>query len=182
MTVERYIGVLHPYSYQILVTKGRIVTFLSVVALISIIMNILSIYIPTKVMHSIVVFSTANFLFIVYAYMRIHFVIRKLVLSERKPADIAKKDATKKGHLLREIKHGKSCYIVVLCFTVSLLSVVANPFYEDVESVQYLAYCHWTITLVNFNSSLNSMIFFWNKTMLRKEASVVLKAILSRLQ
>jgi hypothetical protein len=180
MTVERYIGVLHPYSYQTLVTKGRIVTFLSVFALTSIIINILSIYIPTEVMRSIDVFLITNFLFIVYAYTRIYFVIRKLVRSEREPADIAKKH-TKKRRLLQEIKYAKSCFIVVLCYAVSLLSVVANPFYGDVESAQNVAHYHWIITLFNFNSSLNSIIFFWNKTMLRKEASVVLKSILSRL-
>ncbi|CAB3988236.1 Adenosine receptor A2b [Paramuricea clavata] len=66
--------------------------------------------------------------------------------------------------------------------TVERYIVAATPVYEDMESAQDVAHYHWTITLFNFNSSLNSMIFFWNKTMLRKEASVVLKSILSRLQ
>lgn len=181
MTVERYIGVLHPYSYPIYVTRSHIKICVSVWSFTMITSFILLIHAPISALeYSISVVLLAQFFFTAYAYMKIYLVIRTLERSEKRPVDIARQ-ISKKRRLLREIKHAKSCFIVVLCFALCMLPSAMGPIFVDMESAHYAAFSIWTMTLYNLNSSFNSIIFFWNKTLLRNEAAAILNSIFSGL-
>jgi large-conductance mechanosensitive channel len=178
LTLERYVAILHPYAYGSGVTKKRLVVFIgccdavefSVFTLSLMNQRILEIYAVVKM--------TIVFLFIAFAYTKIFFVVRKLSRSQRRPQDPSSDaNLTRMKLFLREIKQAKACLIVIICFSVLnfLPATIAIPLIPMLDRFEMLATIAWVITLRVLNSSANSVIFFWTKTMLRKEAIKTLK-------
>ena len=128
ITLERYIGVLYPYSYQTFVTKRRILIYLGVGCLILLGGVSSSIFTPGILKPVTVVYVLANFLFIAFAYTRIYLVIRRLHRTRQCTVDIEKQ---KSGiRRLREVQHAKSCFVVVLYFIVLVMPSVISSLRE----------------------------------------------------
>jgi hypothetical protein len=179
MTLERYIAVLHPYSHKTHVTKGRILTYVGVFGLIEITTTISAIFTWSFMQYYLPITILVHFFFTVFTYTRIYFVVRKLDHAKR-PVDIAQNQSVKKC-LLREIKHAKTCFITVLCFAICILPSATGPIFVGNGSAQFRAELfNWGVTVYGLNSSLNSMIFFWNKALLRKEACAILTPLYSK--
>ena len=176
MTIERYIAILHPYAYKVQVTKRKILLSVGFCSVLSIFLanflvtfqNLVRIYAIAKV--AFVLFLT------VYTYTRIYTgtVVRKLVrCSQMKPHDVVENiNLTKMKLFLREIKQTKSCFVVVVCFFVLGFLPPANdvPFAARANEFEQFGIFFWTFSINVLNSTANSVIFFWTKTMLRKEA------------
>ena len=179
MTLERYIAVLHPFAYTLLVTKKRILwsafigslVFLSVVTISLIFRIVMEVWIMAQ--------STVFLFFTAFAYTRIFMVVKDLSRSEQKVA-VTRENFTKKKLFIRDIKHAKSCFKVALCFVtlyyMPVMSVVSFKLGKTLNEL-YLDFNIWAITLGLLISSVNSVIFFWTKTVLRKEAAKILKNI-----
>jgi hypothetical protein len=60
-----------------------------------------------------------------------------------------------------------------------LLPFAVTWAFFTVATVDFTVYRNWSITSVILNSSINSVIFFWTKTLLRKEAFKILKSLRS---
>lgn len=178
MAMERYIGVLHPYAYPTTVTKKRILTYVCVngLAFISVLAysfrdpNFLAIYARSLI--------SVFFILIGFVYTRIYLVIRKLIRSERRPACESSGTQVKR-QIIRESRRARSCFIVVICFVVFLLPIVIIRFAFTVGRVDYTMYFNWSLTMIILNSSINSVIFFWTKNLLRKEARKTVKGLCS---
>lgn len=123
--------------------------------------------------------SLAFFLFTTFVYAKIYLVARKLARSERRPDDFGERQRHRRKGLLQEIKHAKSCFLVVLSFAVCLLPAVVDQLFVDLENPYYPAMVTWRITMLNLNSSVNSLVFFWSKKVLRNEATAILTSLFS---
>ena len=178
MTAERYIGVLHPYSYQTSVTKRRISIYVAVVNSLCLFDSVGLLFTTQATFGHFVTLSGAIcFLFMVYAYTRIFFVVKKLDRSARRPNDGGKQDQSRRRRLLREIKHAKSCFFVVICYGICSLPIVLTTILARQGRIERGVYVFWFFTLFMLNSSVNSMLFFWTKTLLRTEAWNTLKSL-----
>ena len=173
MTIERYIAILHPYTYKNQVTIKRIlvsvgsscVVDISLMNVIVAVQNLVRIYIVAK--------FTFFFFFTAYAYTRICSVVRNLARSQMKPHDADENmNVTKMKKFLQEVKQARSCFIVVVCFfvLVFLPPAVVAPFVDNSNEFKELGMLIWVISINFVNSSANSVVFFWTKTMLRKQA------------
>lgn len=183
MTIERYIGVLHPYSYKTLLTKSRIVSLMCLLLFPSLIIIIASIRFLSVFMwlYSTYLIISVLLIFTVYTYSRIYFVIRKLAHSEQRPCDIEMQqqgESCRKRSLLQNIKRGKSCFIAVFCFIFCWLPSAVGPLNLHTEQWEQGAYTAWSMTFIFLNSNFNSIIFFWNNTLLRKEAIKTVESII----
>ena len=179
MTAERYIGVLHPYSYQSLVTKRRVLIYVGVAGFLCAAHAIFMFNGP-RISTTVIMFTF--FLFTAYAYARIYLVVRKLDRLESRPANSVSKDNhSRRRCLLREIKHAKCCFIVVILYGVFMLPSSLFTLFASL-GVNRGVYNCWLFTLYIVNSSINSVIFFWTKTLLRAEAWKIVKSIFSRMQ
>ncbi|CAB3988151.1 melanocyte-stimulating hormone receptor-like [Paramuricea clavata] len=173
MTLERYIAILHPYAYSAKVTKKRLLIYVGSGAVM-----LFSLFFPSLVIQKLIaVYGTISitlvFFFTVFAYTRIYLVARKLARSQNQLHDAAgKENITRKKLFFREIKLAKSCFIVVVCFCILcfLPTAFLVTFYKYLDKFEYLVFLIWIGTLSLLNSSVNSLIFFWTKTMLRKQA------------
>ena len=178
MTVERYIAILHPYAYSTEVTKKRILVYVGSGAVVTFFVIILSFRIQPAVLMFGSLLVTLVLIFTAFAYTRIYLVVRKLNRSPNQPVE---ENLTRKKLFLRQIKQAKSCFIVVMCFfTLSFLPPMAFLLLKHTDESELLAKDVWLYTIPMFNSSANSVIFFWTKTMLRKEAKKRLNFICAR--
>ena len=179
MTMERYIGVLHPYYYEANVTKKRILIYVCSSGLLQ------SLAFPylTVIRIAFTAMIFVFWIFVAFAYTRIYLVIRKLIRSERRPAcePDGSGNATNR-QAIRESKHAKSCFLVVLTFVLQLIPPLLAPVLYTHGTIDFLVYVNWAFALKFLNSSLNSIIFFWTKALLRSEAIKILKSPFSQLR
>lgn len=177
MTVERYIGVLHPLRHRILVTKKRIMIFALFGAVL---MPVLT---AVTFLHDYLfeqLFSIYLFIFIFVAtfiYTKIFLAIRNRNIHanfvENTASETRKKD---KRIILKEIQLVKSCFLVAACFFLCLFaSSIVNVI--NLERRDLIMVRPWVTIPLVFNSSLNSLIFFWCRPLLRNEAWKVFKGI-----
>ena len=181
-TLERYIAILHPFGYKVLVTKRRILICTLAGSLVQLSGTVLSLNYKFAFYQWLLAQSTFFFLFIASAYTRIFLVVKNTAakLQKNLPGSAkAEEDSTRKKLFLQDIKQAKSCFIVVLCYValyyLPLLLEISFEFaHEDKKFLQYFKV--WCKTLSVMNSSVNSAIFFWTKVILRREAAKMLKA------
>ena len=176
MTLERYIGVLHPYYYETQVTKKRILMYVCGGCCAPYIIISLS-RDRTLIRTFWAVIILTFFCFTAFVYTRIYLVIRKLVRSEKRPAceSDGNQNVTKR-QFFREIRHARSCFAVVVCFGIFLLPLMLVMVFFNISStIFYIEYVNWSTTSMIFNPTINSLIFFWTKPLLRKEAFKTLR-------
>ena len=182
MTLERYIAVLHPYSYS-RVTKKKILIFACFAAKGVVFVAILSSAI--RVLRSIFITATVTlfFIFATFVYTRIYLVVIKMVDSQNKRHSVAvsEENLTRKKRFLQEIKQAKSCFLVVMCYFILYFLPVTLAWIVVIKGNQFevQTFYGWATTLGMLNCSVNSLIFFWTKTMLRRKAVKMLKSVLN---
>ena len=180
LIIERYIGVVHPYSYKKL-TKTQIVQF--VLCGFSILLSITGASVFSQ--HQIIKYAGIGVLaifliFITFAYVRIYLEMRRLSRSEVRPNIQGGKQNKDRKLKFREIKRAMSCFIVVISFLVLIVPYSLFPiFNQRFDLSNFNVYVWWTATLLNSPGSINSVIFFLRNTVLRKEAVKVMREILS---
>ena len=111
-----------------------------------------------------------------FVYVRIYLVIRRLVNSETRPACESNR-RPRRRRILRESRHARSFCLVVVCFTLFLLPFTFLNVFFTVGSLEYMLRLNWSLISMILNSTVNSVIFFWAKTLLRKEALKILKSL-----
>ena len=179
ITLERYIAVLHPFSYKVTVTKRRIITCVCIGSLVMSFVDTLALIFPRLLAGWLLSLTSIFFLFTAFVYLRIFLVVKNLARSKAKPGSAAtERNSTKTNSLARDIKHAKSCFTVVLCYIclyyLPVLLMVSLKLGNGLNQ-HYLEVHIWVITLGLLNSSVNSVIFFWTKKMLRTETIKLLK-------
>ena len=176
LTIERYIGVVHPYSYKTLVTKRRIVKFVlcGVLTILSIIVS--SIFSQNLFMKCAAAFLFAAFLiFISFVYMRIYLVARRVLRLDVRPHEEGEEENKKRQCVRRKIKHAMTCFIVVISFYVLLVPFTLFPIFSQFGRMNLNVYVWWSVALFNLTPSVNSGIFFWRSKVLRQQAIKIIK-------
>ena len=177
ITLERYIGVLHPYYYKTDVTKKRILTYVSACSLMYCLVfsyrSLIRIVLTGMILVCLIFAS--------FVYTKIYLVIQKLLRSERRPAcETDGNRNTAKRQTIRESRQAKSCFLVVITFVLLLIPATLAPAFYTQGTIDFIVHANWTFTLIFLNSSINSVIFFWTKTLLRNEAFKTLKFLFSK--
>ena len=177
LTVERYIAVVHPYSYRRLVTKRRIVIFVlggGSIQFPVVVACILNEYLTIK--YAAMGFFATFLIFTSFAYIRMYLVMQRLSRSEVRPNEVGGEENKKRRRALRSaVKHAMSAFIVVIFFFVLLVPFTLFPVFIRMGKMNFNAYLMWSGTLIFLNSTVNSVIYFWRVTALRQEAIKILK-------
>ena len=189
LSFERYMGVLHPMIHRTKVTKKKLssVVFCATFLIVFLLPGtfIASAYVFDWTCISFVFICIT---FITFAYTRIFIAARNSLRSKNKPGDCANEQnsdkLSRKRRFLKELKLARSCFLVVCTFGLCFLPVIllSSPLAAVLQGGEgYLARIVWlwTIPAGVLNASLNSIIFFWSRPMLRIEAKKVLKKIRS---
>ena len=178
LTIERYIGVVHSYSYE-KVTKSRIVKFVLGGFFILLTITVASFFSQHEIIKYAGIGVLAIFLiFITFAYGRIYLETRRLSRSEVRP-DIEGAQNRDRKLKFREIKRAMSCFMVVISFLTLIVPYSLFPIFNRQFGLSnFNVYFWWSATLLNSSGSINSVIFFMRNTVLRKEAMKVIRKVL----
>ena len=185
LSFERYLGVLHPLLHRKQVTKERFKKYLCFAILFSAFCISTTLFgdknytLPTVVFVISILFC---FLFYLFVYTRIFVRVKDTLNPEGQKRRVFPVEATQtntsrimwKRRFIKEFKLAKSCFLVVctfgLCFLPSVILFTPLNLDKDANLIAW----SWAIFLAGLNCCLNSMIFFWSKKVLRKEAKKIL--------
>ncbi len=175
---ERYLGIVHPLVHRVKLTKKKLLSSVFLACAIGTVITALA---SNTVQTRRLISAIYGLLFLItsaYVYIRIFLAAKKPSL-QNPPNAIAGKESTtnKKKSNLREIKLAKSCLMMVLLFVFSFLPAVIVSilaYAEQIGPVELRTVQAWCVLVATLNSSLNSLIFFWTRSVLRKEAKEIL--------
>ena len=181
LSFERYMSVVYPLVHRAKVTKRRMFKFFCFANMLSFL--IISSFAEHSLSLPRVIFATGGsmcLLFIVFVYTSIFLTARKRLNPGNRPGvaiPTDESDTKYKTRFIKELKLAKSCFLVVCTFGVCFLpsTILASSLFSHVERDTFLGVWSWAHFLSGLNSCFISIIFFWSKPMLRKEASKVLK-------
>ena len=183
MTVDRYFGVLYPLKHLILITKRRILVFCFFAMSFLITMAALSL-LHEGLFGSVVSIILFVFLFVAtFVYTKIFLIMKNrrppenvLYLNTSRGAEESPKTNRQfKRNVLKQIRMAKSCFLVVISFLVCFVGGIAMGLPYDLDAHMSYALQNWAKVMVMFNSSLNSIIFFWTRPVLSNEARKIIK-------
>ena len=188
LTLERYVSVIHPIAHRSHLTARRLLVYNGCAAVPVITLPVFTLALPSEETYGFLTTSAVLMILLLhtFAYTRIFLAVKHRNFASDRIGDqsMEQNSSNFKKKLamasLREQKLAKSCALVVvinyLCYIPSVLSY--QYFVNDL--VNFRLSHSWSITIYAMNSSLNSLIFFWKRPLLREEALKVLRCIFTR--
>ena len=179
MNMERYLSILHPFYHRTKVTKSKLLKMILVLWLFVIILRLLFLAfgdVADFITSAIIVFIACITL---YMYLAIWIKVRRRRPRAGEPQETEKRNAavrvrerrTSQMNERQNTKMAKSCAIVVvltyICYTP--FAITFSSASSNIVSLLSL----WSITLILSSSSLNSLVFFWNNPVLRREVRML---------
>ena len=185
LTFERYMGVVYPIEHRLYLTKRKFIIYGCCVTLVTFI--IIPLAVASTIFYYIycAVYAIIPLLLHTYCYSRILYSASKRLhphngtqssnnnKSERRFSDRIRELSSSK-----EVKLAKSCALIVVTFYVCCVpGEFLNLYYLEKDLIKYRIVLSWYATVLGVNTILNSLIFFWARPVLRKEAFKFLKVM-----
>jgi hypothetical protein len=178
MSIERYMSIVHPIKHRNMVTKRRITQFLVGGCLLMVIIIIALTFFQRQLFEGFLIICMVLFILIaIFVYTKIFLAIKNLnPPGPGNVGDISTSNGQNERSFLKKIQQGKSCFLAVGCFLGCFLAgtglLATVSFVDKAHSFALRA---WAGAVMNLNSSLNSIIFFWTRPLLRNETFKILK-------
>ena len=183
LTLERYMSILHSVAHRSRVTKKMMITNLGCVTFMVIFMGPILKVISEKVFSmTSVAIVTILLAFNTFAYIKIFFAVKSMqfpndAIGVWSAEENVSAFGKKQRRSLREKKLAKSCALVV---AISYLSYIPFSFcfiYFSDNLMKFRVAMSWCTVVASLNSSLNSVVFFWKRPLLRAEALKFLRNV-----
>lgn len=179
LTLERYLGILHPIFHRNRLSKKMFYIYVCVCTLV------LLIGVPIAATSATVYYVGMNvviglsLIVNAVAYTKILIAIMGRFRTQRDGnTDSNSSQASRRRRFIEESKLVKSCaFVVGLFYACYLPGLVLCLYYIQVDKLKYRVAHSWYSTNFALNASVNSIIFFWKRPILRKEAWKVWKNI-----
>jgi hypothetical protein len=172
MTFERYMGVLHPFVHRVQVTKSRVLKYIISVCCIQTLVYSVTLFNGVQITRPF--FATNMLLFLAFTAFAYIIIFCFRIKNRRSPlgkqvVNVAERtNSNTKARLLKELKIAKSCFlVVVVSLACSLPSLVLNGFLNLETNFLVDTLQKWLYLINLFNSTANSLIFFWRNKALR---------------
>lgn len=177
ITFERYMGVIRPIFHLNYLTKKVFIIYMIVSTVI------LSIGVPYA-SRFVLVYYTGMVIVIgisllvnAAAYIKIFVAVGQRIQPdnsiherERLEKKSGRTRLNKRKNILLESKLARSCAFVVILFYICYFpGLVASLYFVDTNKLIYRVVHSWYVTNFALNCSLNSIVFFWKRPILRKE-------------
>ena len=184
LTFERYMGLIHPFSYEAKVTREKMLTFIlifvtsmTISCAASFVISGLYFNVGVAVIIFFIVFSSV-------AYMRMFLAVRKLsrvqVMSNNIQEENRTETLSKREQFLRDVKLMKTCFMVLQCFLLCYFPFAVYVLFKaHFDNYDRLVLYSSVTTVMMMNSTFNSLIFVWGKPLFRKEIVKILWKTLS---
>lgn len=179
LSLERYLAVLHPFFHRS--RNARRFLLMSMCCHCGVILICFAFMLIYREAYYVLVTGNVSLslTFQAFVYTRIFLAIRKRFRLENRPGDgMAKETMADSRCFLKEMKLAKSCFLVLLAFVFCSIPVVVVSAYSGrLDILLFRVLQSWAVAIGFSNSSLNCIIFFWSRPLLKNEAKRILKAI-----
>ena len=175
LNVERYLSILHPFYHRTKVTKSKLLKIIIALWFSAITLRLSYLVFGAAVDHitsSIIVATTFSTLYI-YAAILIK-VLRRQRIQESRKIEIQNaaarigEERTGQTTAQQNTKMAKSCGIVVAMTYICYIPFAVTRSLPNNYIINFLSL--WSATLALSLSSFNSLIFFWNNPVFKREA------------
>jgi hypothetical protein len=179
LNFERYFGIIHPLLHRTKLTKKKLLSFVIIACAVHTVTVPLFLTDRNIKRLKIAIFLLLFLITTAYVYIRIFLAAKKRSPLQNIPDATAgeSKESTMKTKKdkLREIKLAKSCCIIVFLFVFTFLPLsTVNIFLaKPLGAVKFRIVQACCVTIVMLNPTLNSVVFFWTRPLLRKEAKKI---------
>jgi hypothetical protein len=188
LSFERYMGVLHPLVHRNVMTKTVMEVYLGISAVVIVLMMATSLAYPKLYFIFGPVNICISLLLMAFFYTRIFQKARKRsrlqVLSGPFLVQHNPRERKKKQQFLKELKIAKSCFLLVVVFVLCVVPVsivsALSPGVSTKMLPRFRVFQSWAITICLLNHSLNSVVLFWTRPTLRREAKLVMRKICAK--
>lgn len=181
LTFERYASILHPIQHRLHLSKKMILRWFCCLLVFILLIGppfryyserIQTIFL-NAVMCSLLALNT-------FAYVKIYLAVTKRGFSSNATGDLSNEERRTSGFgkrrkSSREKNLAKSCALVVAMSYFLYVPTVFSYIYFKYDSVLYRAVFPWCMTIMSLNASMNSIIFFWKRPLLRAEARKMMR-------
>ena len=193
MTLERYLGLMHPFFHQKSVTKPRLM-----IAFVLFQLPFGVLYILDQIgLHWAFLISCGilgGFILVICILNIKLFFITK-TLRRRAAVQLGKFDGSISGLrnidrkrfkvTLTSLRKISTCLLAVMCLIICYVPwivffAIKNASYVDRFEYTFTTIDLWTETFANLNSTLNSLIFFYKNSLLRRHGQMFVKKCFSR--
>jgi hypothetical protein len=189
LSFERYMGVLHPLVHRNVMTKTVMEVYLGISAVVIVLMMATSLAYPKLYFIFGPVNICISLLLMAFFYTRIFQKARRRsrlqalisgpFLVQHNPCE-----RKKKQQFLKELKIAKSCFLLVVVFVLCVVPVfivsALSPGVSTKMLPRFRVFQSWAITICLLNHSLNSVVLFWTRPTLRREAKLVMRKICAK--
>ena len=180
LTFERYMTILHPIAHRCYLTKTKMIAFccgnLGVCVLTGSIFRIF--FEDSQSIFQIIL--VLSFLVLhTLGYARIYLAVRNMHFANDAIGDYSSQEAlpnsAEKRKSLRERKLAFSCALVVIINYICYLPFLFSYLYFKKDFMSFRIATSWCTMVASLISSLNSLVFFWKRPLLRQEAIKLLR-------
>jgi hypothetical protein len=175
MNFDRYLATSYPIFHRTSVTKGRLLTLLTILIIVDLIFAAMSVneFVISNLVHA-VIFC----ILLIPAMLFINYKLFQVVRKSRKNKRIS-------PHMIKtfSLKNISSCLLAVVCVVVVSIPtfVYIGLTINSTESTHTLDNANlagmWAITIALMNCTFNCLIFYWKNKVLRTEGWKVLKSL-----
>jgi Ca2+/Na+ antiporter len=185
LNVERFLALTCPFFHQASVTKTRLLCFQAFLTVIIVGLSPVLLHFNAKMFANIVV--VVFFLLLLFVFIYLNYKMFKIAKSKREDERVVSTTATsmdenRKTRILN-LKSISTCSLAVSCFIFSSFPQIlcsALRLASALSERQFLLFNLWTIMFISVNSTLNSVIFFWRNSILRREGMKIVNAFRRR--
>ena len=177
MSIERYMSIVHPTKHRNMVTKRKITLCLLGGCFFMLAASAALLFLKSEILGFVMICMALFLLLVIFVYTKIFFAIQKLNPSGNIGHASAVNSQNKRS-FLKKIQLAKSCFLAVGCFFGCFAAgICLFSFWFYVDKVHGIGLRTWVAAVTNLNSSLNSVIFFWTRPLLRNETFKILKNV-----
>lgn len=197
---ERYLAIVYPFAYQRCATKQNLFAVTVIFWLSWVPVTIIPFFAGSKLQSKLMIFyATLACVTTVFVYAKIFQIARRkrrleptrLILSfssQMKSMNCldsgdpvySRRERAKLTEFMKDVKLAKTFILIVVCTQVCYIPNLVFQVYSYthrgvMKTVTLLMAGPWAMTFITLNSTLNSLIFCWKNSQLRKEILRIVK-------
>ena len=194
---ERYLAIVYPFAYQRCATKQNLFAATVILWLSWIPVTIVPFFAGSKLQSKLMMFyATLACVTTVFVYAKMFQIARRKRRLEPKlsmlnfPSQMKSMNGLGSGdpvysrreltEFIKDVKLAKTFILIVVCTQVCYIPNLVFQVYSYthqgvMKTVTLMMVGPWAMTFITLNSTLNSLIFFWKNSQLRKETLRIVK-------
>ena len=181
MTIERYLATVYPFFHHKVMTKFRLIAILTLLHLPFGITYFTFLNKNSKNYRKSYVLALVAAVFLVMFFLNYKIFVMVKTLRRRADIPLGILNGSEQGNIVKEpkvtLEKVSTCLLAVVCLSVCYLPSVVLMGLKLTAQLDWsdqIIFQPWAATLLTINSTLNSLIFFYKNSTLRRHGRIIM--------